>query len=443
VTARRTLCKARGWDRFRYSSFQTGSDGVRIAPHDSSKCPSNDSPNVKLWSYQGAVLGACTLAFFATMAARLAISPVVPAISDAFAVSNGALGLALTGMWMAYAAAQFPSGLLADRYGERRIILVAVGGTAVASGLLALAPTYPVFLVAAVVLGGVAGLHFSVATSLLTRLLPNTGSAIGLHTAGAPVAGVLIPMAAGSVGLWLGWRWAVALGVAVAVPAALLFGSIVRPIAPVRPDEPVWNRLRVGPLLELLARPPIAWTLGLSVAGAFVWQATASFLPAFLIEHHGYSEPLAGLLFSVYFAVQGLVQPALGSLSDRVDRYPAAALVLGIGVAGYTVLVVGSGEWMVGAGVVAAGVAMCWGAALLPKFMDHLDAEERSAGFGLIRSAYMVLGATGSVVTGAAADLLGWEAAFLGLAVLQGAMLLVLLSIMWTARRDRPEPVVS
>jgi len=398
---------------------------------------------VKLWSYRGAVLGACTLAFFATMAARLAISPVVPAISDAFAVSNGAIGLALTGMWMAYAAAQFPSGLLADRYGERRIILVAVGGTAVASGLLTVAPTYSVFLLVAVVLGGVAGLHFSVATSLLTRLLPNTGSAIGFHTAGAPVAGVLIPMAAGSVGLWLGWRWAVALGVAVAVPAAMLFAFIVRPIAPVRPDEPVWSRLRLGPLLELLARPPIARTVGLSVAGAFVWQATASFLPAFLIEYHGYSEAIAGMFFSAYFLVQGLVQPALGSLSDRIDRDPAAALVLGVGVAGYSALVAGSGDWVVGTGVVAAGVAMCWGAALLPKFMDHLEEAERSAGFGLIRSAYMILGATGSVATGTAADLLGWGPAFLGLAVLQGGMLLVLLYVMQRSRTGRRAPVSS
>nr|WP_263841852.1 MFS transporter [Salinibacter sp.] len=279
---------------------------------------------MKLWSYQGAVLGACTLAFFATMAARLAISPVVPAIGDAFGVSNSAVGLALTGMWMAYAASQFPSGLLADRYGERRIILVAVGGTALASALVAMAPTYPVFLVGTVVLGGVAGLHFSVATSLLTRTIPNTGSAIGLHTAGAPVAGVLVPLAAGSIGGWLDWRWAVALGAAIALPSALLFGMVVRPIAPVRPDESPWSRLRLGPLLELLGRPPIALTAGLSVVGAFVWQATASFLPAFLIEYQGYGEAGAGALFSAYFVVQGLTQPLLGTLSDRVGRYPAA-----------------------------------------------------------------------------------------------------------------------
>lgn len=386
-------------------------------------------------------MGACTLAFFATMAARLAISPVVPAIGDEFAVSNGAIGLALTGMWGAYAAAQFPSGLLADRYGERTIILVAVSGTAVTSGLLAVTPSYPIFLAGAVALGGVAGLHFSVATSLLTRTLPNTGSAIGLHTAGAPVAGVLIPLAAGSVGVWLGWRWAVALGVVVALPAAVLFATVVRPIEPVRPEESVWSRLQVRPLLELLGRPPVAITAGLSVCGAFVWQATASFLPAFLIEYHGVAKPLAGALFSVYFGVQGVAQPVIGTLSDRIGRYPAAALTVGVGVLGYSVLVVGPGLWMVAAAVVCAGLAMGWGAALLPKFMDHLGDEERGAGFGLIRTAYMVLGASGSVVTGAAADLLGWGPAFLGLAALLGGMLGVLLYVMRRSRTDRRAPV--
>jgi predicted MFS family arabinose efflux permease len=395
---------------------------------------------VKLWSYQGAVLGACTLAFFATMAARLAISPVVPAIGDAFAVSNSAIGLALTGMWLAYALAQFPSGLLADRYGERRIILVAVGGTAVASGLLAASPTYAVFLVGTVALGGVAGLHFSVATSLLTRTLPNTGSAIGIHTAGAPVAGVLVPLAAGAVGVWLGWRWAVALGLVVALPAALLFAIVVEPIEPVRPDESVWSRLRVRPLFELLTRPPIALTMGLCVAGAFVWQATASFLPAFLIEYHGYSGTVASALFSAYFVVQGVAQPGLGTLSDRIGRDSAAAMAVAIGVVGYVGLVAGPGLWVVSGGVVLAGLAMSWGAALLPKFMDHLGDDERSVGFGLIRSAYMVLGAAGSVVTGAAADLLGWGPAFLGLAVLLGGMLAVLLYAIQRTRASDQAP---
>lgn len=392
---------------------------------------------MKLWSYQGAVLGACTLAFFATMAARLAISPVVPAIGDAFAVSNGAIGLALTGMWLAYASSQFPSGLLADRYGERTVILLAVVGTAVTSGLLAATSSYTLFFVAVVALGGMAGLHFSVATSLLARIMPNTGSAIGIHNAGAPLAGVLIPTVAGALGAWLGWQWAVILGAVVALPAAVLFAVVVRPTAPARPSVSVWSRVRVRPILDLLAQPPIALTTGLSVAGEFVWQATASFLPAFLIEHHGYTEPRAGVLFSAYFVVQGLAQPAIGSFSDRVGRYPAAALSVGVGVLGYGSLVVGTGLWTVGMGLVCVGIAMGWGAALLPAFMDHLREKERSAGFGLIRTTYMILGASGSAVTGVVADVLGWEAAFLSLAGLLGGMLVVLLYVIQSGRSVR------
>jgi MFS family permease len=361
------------------------------------------------------------------MAARLVISPVVPSISDAFAVPNGAIGLALTGMWLGYALAQFPSGLLADRYGERRIILVAVGGTAVASTLLALASSYATFLVGTAVLGTVAGLHYSVATSLLTRTTDQIGTAIGIHTAGAPVAGVLVPMAAGAVGAWMGWRWAVALGTAFAVPVVALVVYVVRARPPVRPHESVWSRFKISPLAELLRRPPIARTVALSAVGMFVWQATASFLPTFFVAYHGYSEATAGTLFSGYFLMQGVTQPGLGALSDRIGRDPAASLAIGVGIVGYGLLVVGTGLSMAIVSVMCAGLSMGWGAALMPKFMDHLDEHERSAGFGLVRTVYMVLGASGSVATGLLADAFGWGAAFIMLALLLVGMLGALL----------------
>jgi MFS family permease len=393
-----------------------------------------------LWSRQGAVLGACTLAFFATMAARLVISPVVPAISDAFAVPNGAIGLALTGMWLGYALAQFPSGLLADRYGERRIILVAVGGTAVASALLAFASSYSVFLVGTAVLGVVAGLHYSVATSLLTRTTDQIGTAIGIHTAGAPVAGVLVPVAAGAVGAWMGWRWALALGTAFALPVVLLVVYVVRPQPPVRPEQSVWSRVRLGPLVEMLRRPPIARTVGLSAVGMFVWQATASFLPTFFVAHHGYSAATAGTLFSGYFLMQGITQPGLGALSDRIGRNAAASLAIGFGIVGYGLLVGGTGMTIAILAVGLTGFSMGWGAALMPKFMDHLDDHERSAGFGLVRTVYMVLGAGGSVVVGFVADFFGWGVAFLGLTGLLVGMLGVLVRLLWRDRAARRAP---
>lgn len=372
-----------------------------------------------VWSTERTVLAGVTLAFFATMVARLVISPVVPLIADEFSVSNAAIGLALTGMWFAYASAQFPSGLFGDRIGERTVILIAVGGTAVASGLLALSPVFAVFVVFAFALGGVAGLHYSVATTLLSRRFEDIGTAIGIHSAGAPVAGLLAPVAAAYVGTRVSWRAAVALGTLTAVPTFLLFARAVDTTEPARPGQRIRDRVDLDVLAELLSRPPIAGAMVVSVLMAFVWQGTASFLPTFLVEHRSYSETTAGAVFSGYFVIQGVGQPAMGWLSDRLGRVPATAGCALTGVGGYVLYVTGPGLASVAAATVLVGVAMSWGAAMLPLFLDHMTAEEEGMGFGLVRTTYMMLGATGSVGVGLLADVWDWRVSFLVLAGLQ------------------------
>ena len=386
------------------------------------------------WSTERSVLTGCTLAFFATMVARLVISPVVPAISEEFAVSNSLIGLALTGVWLAYALAQFPSGLLGDRFGERAVILVAVAGTAAGSLLLAVSPVFPAFLLFTLVLGGAAGLHYSVATALLSRSFSNTGTAVGIHSVGAPVAGLLAPVTAAYAGSLFGWRYAVGLGAVGALPAlALVAGGIPRR-EPRRPGERISERVRPRVLLELLSRPPIAGTLLVSVAGAFVWQGTASFLPTFLIEHRGYSEPAAGAVFSGYFLAQGVGQPLMGWLSDRVGRDRAMSLCLLAGVGGYALYVLGPGPASVVAATGLVGIAMSWGATMMPKFLDHMSATEEGMGFGLVRTTYMIFGASGSVGVGVMADIAGWPAAFLALS---GVLAVVLLALGGATLRRR------
>lgn len=378
------------------------------------------------WSYRATVITLCTLAFFATMVARLVISPVLPAIEAEFGVTSTITGAALTGLWMAYALAQFPSGLLADRYGERSVILAAVGLTALASGLLALSPSIWVFLGLAICLGAVAGLHYSVATTLLTKEFENIGSAIGVHNSGAPLAGLLAPIAAAAVAGWIGWRYSIALGTLTAAPIFLLFAWKVRETEPARPNQPVRDRVALGPVKRLLTRPQIAFTALLAICCEFVWQATASFLPTFLVAHHGYSIGLASALFSAYFVVHGITQPAVGSLSDRFGRDRAAAGCALLGIAGYGLLVVGSGLLAVGIAILLVGTAMSWGAAVLPRFMDHLSPEERGAGFGLVRTSYMLVSATGSVVVGTVAALSSWGVAFSVFVVLLGIVVCAL-----------------
>ncbi|TYL40691.1 MFS transporter [Natronococcus pandeyae] len=364
------------------------------------------------WRYRETVLLLCTLAFFVTMVGRLAVSPVVPEIVAEFDVSNALVGMAMTGMWLAYAISQYPSGMLADRYGERLVILVAVGGTGALSLLLVFAPHFAVFFVGAVLVGGAAGLHYSVATALLTRTYDDIGTAVGVHNAGAPAAGLLTPVVVAWIAARYGWRPAVAITAIVAVPCFFLFASRVRPTEPRRPNQPLRERVVPESMLEVLSRPAILFTGAIAIANDFIWQGVATFLPTFLVEFRGYSTTTAAVLFGAYFVVQGFLQIGVGSLSDRVGRDVAIAVCTVAGILGFSLLVVGSGLAAVASGIVLLGLSMGWGAAVLPRFMDNLAEDERSVGFGLIRTVYMIVASAGSVVVGLVADLFGWAVSF-------------------------------
>ena len=365
------------------------------------------------WHYRYTILTLCTVAFFATMVARLVVSPLVPAITDSFRITNTVIGTALTGMWLTYALTQFPSGILGDRYGERTIVLVAVGGTAVMSLALAIAPVFWVFVVCIVFLGAVAGLHYSVATALLTRTFKQrVGMAIGVHTIGSPAAGLFAPIAAAAVGTRYGWRAGVAVGAIVAAPVFVLFAWRVRETEPRRPEQPMAERFEFDVLAELLSRPPIAFTILIAASFAFAWQGIASFLPTFLVEHRGQSTTLAGIVFSSYFVVQAVTKPAVGSLSDTYGRDGVIVGCLVTTVIGLWAFIALPGLVAVAAAILLVGTGLGWAAAVEPRFMDELSERERNAGFGLVRTVYLILGSIGSVAVGFFSDAFGWAASF-------------------------------
>lgn len=380
------------------------------------------------WRYRHTALVLCTLAFFATMVARLVISPVVSLIGAEFTVSNGLVGLALSAMWFAYALSQFPSGVLGDRLGERTVILAAVGLTAVSSLLLAVSPTFIAFFAFSIVLGAGAGLHYSVATTFLSRQYDNIGRAIGFHVAGGPAAGLLAPVLAAVVAARYGWREALFLGTIVAVPVFVLFAWKIRPTEPRRPEQPIGERFRLRPLIELLSRPEIIYTTILAILGAFSWQATASWLPTFLSTHHGLSTPMASVLFSAYFVIHGATQPVTGWLSDRFSRDAAAMITMGVGIVGYAGIVLADGLLQVVVAIPLVGLAMSWGAPVQSRFIDRLSDAERNAGFGLVRTVYMTVGASGSGVVGALSEWFGWAVAFGAIAAVLSVGFLTLLA---------------
>lgn len=385
---------------------------------------SGDDPGVT--GSNTTLLAAVTAANFAQFGSRIVISPFVLVIVATFGTSKAEIGAALTGMWAAVALLQFPGGLLADKYGEKRVILTSMGLTMVGSALVATAPTFPVFVLAVIAVGIGAGLYFPVGTALLTRRVRRRGRAFGLHSAGGPFAGLVLPVVATAVALRYDWRAGIAVG---GVVAALAFGLIARtvePTPPTAPDVRIGRQLHPRHVLGRLSRPRVLFTTLLAVCGMYAFQAFVSFFPAFLQEFHGLSRGASSLAMGVGFLLIAVVMPAVGHVGDRTDTDLAIAVPMLVAAFGLGLLLFDGGTAVFVAGALMLGTGLTWGGALQSRFMREFADHERGTGFGLVRTLMVLLGSVGNLVTGVLADVAGWPAAMgVVVALLVGAAGLV------------------
>lgn len=384
------------------------------------------------------LLGVTTTAFFVAMMARLAVSPLVPDITVAFGVTNSEVGLALSGLYAAYALVQFPTGILIDYVGQRRVILVSMAAIALGSVAIGASPTFPVFAAATVLLGGICALYFVAGVGLLTSRFDNTGRALGIHEVGASVAGLVTPVVVTVVAGALNWRFAVA---TPAVFALLTMGAFYR-IAPRRPDRRpvgrIGDRVNPGVVLALFRRPEVVFTTVLAMVGFFTWQAFASFFPTFLTEYYNATTAQAGVTFGLVFAITIVGAPGLGWVSDRTGRDATLIASFSAGGAGYVLYLLVGGPVAFVAGTVLLGVGMSWPGVVTARFMDHLGHAEHGTEFGLLQTVMLLVSSLGSGVTGALADRSGWLPAYGLSAVLLALLVVVLASKLLIDRRRSP-----
>lgn len=357
------------------------------------------------------VLGSAVVANFGQFGARIAISPFVLAIAATFGRSKGEIGLVLTLMWAIYALFQFPSGVFADRHGERLVVLLALALATIGAVLVAWAPTFLAFALAAVVLGSGAGMYFPAGTALLDRRFDQTGQAFSFHSAGGPVAGLAVPVGASLVAVRYDWRLGILVGATAAAIGFLAIAFAMGSTPAASPDMRIRDRLIPTTAVDILSRPRVAFTTLLGVLGMYVFQAFVSFFPAFLQEYHGLSTEGSSFATGVAFVLIAAVLPLVGRAGDTVGRDIFLVVPFLVTAAGFATLLVPVGRPAIAAGVLLVGVGLTWGGVLQSRFMLEFADDERGTGFGLVRTTFVLLGSVGSAATGFLADAGGWPLA--------------------------------
>ncbi|MFC7131529.1 MULTISPECIES: MFS transporter [Salinibaculum] len=364
---------------------------------------------------------------FAQFGTRILIGALVPFILIDFQTTKASIGLALTGMWAVYALFQFPSGVLADQYGERQLLLLGLSGSAVGVVLVAVAPSLPLFALLLLVLGAGTGLFYPPASVLVTRLYDDHGGAIGTLAAFGTFAGLVYPAVGGLAAEHVGWRVVLALTAVFTGVVILTTARVVPRVPPVNDGTALRDSIDLGEYRALLARPALLYTIAMAVVFIFTFQGLSSFYPTFLFEYHGIDRGVAGAMLGGVLGVSSVAQPVAGRLSDSFSRDGMLVVSIVLLVTSLTVLL--TVQSLAGAlvGSVVLGTGLSFPGPLQARFMDLLGESERGYGFGLVRTVYMFLGASGSVAVGTVADASGWIPAYSLVAGLLGVCLLLIL----------------
>jgi EmrB/QacA subfamily drug resistance transporter len=332
-------------------------------------------------------LAATTLAAFLTPFMGSAVNVALPRIGGEFKMNAIALGWVATSYILAAAIGLVPLGRLADMRGRKRVftwgVVVFTLGS-IASALAASATT----LIAARVVQGLGGaMMFGTGTAILTSVFPPQmrGQALGINVATVYLGLSLGPTLGGVMTQALGWRsifWAcVPLGAAVvavvvwklegewfeaqgerfdiagtvlygvalfclmygftllpAVSGGMLVGVGVAGLA----GFVVLERRIKSPVLDIsLFSGNQVFALS-NIAALVNYSATSAvgFLLSLYLQYaRGLSVSTAGFVLVAAPAVQAVVSPLAGRLSDKVEPRIVASIGMGLTVAGLVWLV--------------------------------------------------------------------------------------------------------
>ncbi len=145
---------------------------------------------------------------------------------DVFDVSAAVLGLVVGIGYGLVGVGAVPSGVLADRYGSRRLIVVSVVGMGGGFLALALSPSVYTLAVAVVLWGAAASIYHPAGLSLISRGARERGTVFAYHGVGGNVGTAFGPLLAALALVFLDWRLVAGLLVVPAVVVVVLGSTI-------------------------------------------------------------------------------------------------------------------------------------------------------------------------------------------------------------------------
>jgi len=274
---------------------------------------------------------------------RVAPAVLVQELTREFALTGAALGNLSAFYFYSYVAMQIPTGLIADRWGPRKLLTAGAALTALGTLVFALAPTAYVANAGRLAIGAAAGVAFVAMLKLASHWMPSrqfalaSGVALFVGVVGATIAGAPLRIAVDA----MGWRNVmIASAVATAFVAVAIWLVVrddpsergYRSHFPHRAGDAADRGSMWADLKAVLAYRNTV--LLFFIPGAFsgiVLMFAGLWGVPFLTTHYGYTTAEAALLASLTLISWSVGSIAYGPISERAGgrRIPYIAGLLG------------------------------------------------------------------------------------------------------------------
>jgi len=376
---------------------------------------------------------------------ELTYGVVLIGIAKEFGVGLFILGVLANVAGFAFGLAAIPSGFLADRIGERRLLLFFCLGSGIASIVVGLSPNIYVLGVALAVLGLALGIFHPAGSAFITKATQNRGIAFGYLGVGGNLGVALGPIMAGAIASSLNWRAPYFIFAIPALLMAALLYSFARAEIPTVTETVARTDLGQTRLKSVIL--PLALIFLASAMNGLVYRGLVTFLPLYLSQRVQFtflnwsSLALAGS-FTTVALISGVIGQLLGGyLCDR-RRHETLALIVGI-VAVPVLLVMGNsqGLWLMLVAIVAAFFHFMGQPIFNNLVADYTPVDWRGRSYGISYFCGFGLGSFSATILGYIAERFGLTWIFMTMAGISLIALICVVALLVRAlRASKPRP---
>jgi nitrate/nitrite transporter NarK len=252
----------------------------------------------------------------------------LPLIREDLGMSFAQAGLLSAASTFTYALGQIPAGVLADRFGPKRLFFLGILGSTLLSFNFGTLHTYSGAITNQIASGAFRALIFAPGLSLVASWFPpdRKATAMGVYVIGGVSGNILLSLVGPLFAIRYGWRPTFMAFALLGVCVAFVYLAFAREKPAAGPRHPVGMLDAFG-----LFRYPIMWVCaGIQFIRFAVTTSFNFWLPSLLVSDRGLSLEAAGLITAMGALLTAAANPLGGYVSDRLRNPP---LVIGASLA--------------------------------------------------------------------------------------------------------------